>query len=276
MRFSLFATLGLLAFAQAGFFKGIDDTWSFDLDIVENTKWMGNLRDDVAFVEPINSWNSQFHDAQYQTSLKDVLTTLFDFLDDYPSEAVILRIQKGGVFDDSTAFLSSLEQYLVPGSELGKRAAQHVYSRSADDTTIPTLGEVRGKVLILQDFQASPPSLYGIPWSSRTVSSYTQIFTPSSLLLPLKWAGIKSHISKSRSQDNDKLRITHTTAGAGVQPINIAARDGYRFGMNRHLGRYLLFKRGSCFGIIVMDFPGYVVVQYILRLNNQYQKPELT
>ncbi|PHH49967.1 1-phosphatidylinositol phosphodiesterase [Ceratocystis fimbriata CBS 114723] len=96
-------------------------------------------------------------------SLDNVLTTLYDFLDHEPSETIILRIQESGTFDFNT-FFDSMEGYFAPGSELGDRAVQHIYVGNSDDATLPTLGEARGKVVILQDFKSSPRGPYGIPW----------------------------------------------------------------------------------------------------------------
>ncbi|KKF92140.1 1-phosphatidylinositol phosphodiesterase [Ceratocystis platani] len=207
-------------------------------------------------------------------SLGDLLTTLFSFLNQHPREAIILRIHKGGMLDDSKTFLKFMEGYLLPSSAFSDRAAQEIYFTSVGNTTVPTIGEVRGKILILQDFKTSPPGLFGIPWNSHTISSYNQQFSPGSLLLSLKWRGVKSHISRSRSKDYDKLRITHTTASTGAKPVKVAAKKGLGVGMNRYLGKYLLFGEGNCFGIIVMDFPGYVLVDEILKLNHLYQVPE--
>ncbi|KAL2885152.1 1-phosphatidylinositol phosphodiesterase [Ceratocystis lukuohia] len=201
-------------------------------------------------------------------SLKDVLTTMFDFLDKYPSEAIILRIQKGGILDDSKTFLDSMKMFFEPGSKLGDRALQHVYFRDPDDTTIPTLGQTRGKVLVLQDFKTA--ARYGIPWNSNTVSSYSKKLAPSSLLLSLYWSGVKSRLSRDRSKDIGKLRITHTSASFGVKPIHIAAKKDYGYGMNRYLGVYLMENRGDYVGIVVMDFPDYNLVEYTLMLNRQY------
>ncbi|KKF92639.1 hypothetical protein CFO_g5008 [Ceratocystis platani] len=207
-------------------------------------------------------------------SLKDVLYTMFNFLDDHPREVLILRIQKGGILGDSKKFLDFVERHFDPDSEMGDRVAKRIYFRNSGDISIPTIGEARGKVLILQDFKSSQPALYGIPWNSDTVSSYSHSLALGSLFLGLKWDGIESHFSQSRSEDFDKLRITHTTAGAGVKPIDIAAKNHPGFGMNRRLGRYLLFNLGDCFGIIAMDFPGYSLVKEIIMRNYRYRAPE--
>ncbi|KAL2885162.1 1-phosphatidylinositol phosphodiesterase [Ceratocystis lukuohia] len=204
-------------------------------------------------------------------SFKDVLRTMFNFLDDHPREVLILRIQKSGILDDSKKFLDFVERHFDPDSEMGDHVAKRIYFKNSGDISIPTIGEARGKVLILQDFKSSQPALYGMPWNSDTVSSYSHRLAPGSPFLDLKWAGIRSHFSQSCSEDFNKLRITHTTADVGVKPLDIAANN---YGINGRLGRYLLYEQGNCFGIIVMDFPGNFLVGHIVKLNNQYRDPE--
>ncbi|KKF92640.1 1-phosphatidylinositol phosphodiesterase [Ceratocystis platani] len=205
-------------------------------------------------------------------NLEYLLTTLFNFLHNHPREAIILRIQKGGILDSSKTFLESMKGHFGSDSEFDDRPIQYIYSRDGDEDTIPTLGQVRGKVLILQDFKSSPPGRYGILWNSNTVSSYNHRLAASTLLLNWRWDAIKTHLS--RAQDLTKLRITHTTASAGVKPINFATSNYGDVGMNRLLGDYLSLEQGNCFGVVVMDFPGYRLVNQILKLNDDYQVPE--
>ncbi|KAL2885148.1 1-phosphatidylinositol phosphodiesterase [Ceratocystis lukuohia] len=205
-------------------------------------------------------------------SLQDVLTTLFDFLHDHPREAIILRIQKGSFFDSTKTFLSSIEAHLISGSELSNRANQYIYSTDSKRKVIPTLGQVRGKVLLLRDFKISQAGSYGISWNSDAISSYNHRLALGDPFLGLKWGSIKSNINRSRCKDYKKLRITHTSAG--VKPINIATTAVALYGINRRLGRYLMYERGNCFGIVVMDFPGCYLVEHIVRMNKKYLDPE--
>ncbi|KAL2885214.1 1-phosphatidylinositol phosphodiesterase [Ceratocystis lukuohia] len=213
--------------------------------------------------------------SETASSFGNVLTTIFDFLDLHRSETVILRIQMGGVHKSSKSFIDSLQYYLTPGSELGNRAVNRVYSKGDDHiTTIPTLGELRGKVFILEDFKTTSPGRYGLPWTTDTVSSYSRKFSASTLFMDSKWDDIKSHLREAPSDSSTKLRITHTTASFGVSPINFAARNAPKVGMNKHLGDYLSDERGACFGIVVIDFPGQKLVKQILLLNEDFRNAE--
>ncbi|KAL1887791.1 hypothetical protein Cpir12675_006412 [Ceratocystis pirilliformis] len=206
-------------------------------------------------------------------TLDNVLNAIFNFLDVHPREAVILRIQKSGVLD-AKKFKTYMDKHFFPGTVFGNEAVNYIYSGKADDTTIPTIRQLRGKVLILQDFKSSPPGHYGLPWNPETVSNYNNKLSISTFFQDSKWDGIKSHLSEAPSGDSNKLRITYTTASAGVSPINFAAKNNPDSGMNKLLGQYLSNNEAACFGIIAMDFPGQNIVKEILKLNDKYLSPE--
>ncbi|KAL2885215.1 1-phosphatidylinositol phosphodiesterase [Ceratocystis lukuohia] len=213
--------------------------------------------------------------SQTDSSFGNVLRTIYNFLDHHQRETVILRIQMSGAFKTSKSLVKSFEKYFAPDTVLGDLAANRVYSKGDDRiTTVPTLGELRGKVFILEDFKTSAPGRYGLPWNKDTVSSYSRTFSASTRSMDSKWNEIKSHLSEAPSDSSTKLRITHTTASFGVKPINFAARNAPNVGMNQHLGQYLAYQQNSCFGIVVMDFPGRFNVEQILQRNKNYQVPE--
>ncbi|KAL2885182.1 1-phosphatidylinositol phosphodiesterase [Ceratocystis lukuohia] len=309
MYFSLFTTLAFLAFSQAASFQGIDDYWSFDVGAGQNADWMSNLADGtlLSSLSMPGTHRSLTHDFKYSVlrtqnedlvqqlnggiryiditcdyykhglevfhakcltsyNLFKVFGTINEFLDEHPRETVIIRMQtliRPEEIKDSFKFFMH--------TRLNRDTVRRLYRKgTAGITSAPTLGEVRGKIFILQDFETSPPGLYGLPWNSDTVSSYSNTMTLSTFSLKSIWAGAQSHFSEAPLTESNKLRITYTTASYGVYPINLAARNSPRSGMNKLLGEYLSNNDGDCFGIIVMDFPGQYLVQQILKLNDKY------
>ncbi|KAL2885181.1 1-phosphatidylinositol phosphodiesterase [Ceratocystis lukuohia] len=205
-------------------------------------------------------------------TLSALLGTLNKFLTEHSRETIILRI-KAGSFTDPIPFLKSFQEFM--DSDYYRSAISRIYSPDTDKiTAAPTLGKIRGKIFILQDFKTSPPGRYGLPWKSDAVSSYSTRVTIGSERLKSIWANVKSHLSEAPSAESNQLRITYTSAGSGVYPINIAARHSPSSGMNKLLGEYLANK-GHCYGIIVMDFPGQYLVQQILNLNDKFQSPNI-
>ncbi|KKF95519.1 1-phosphatidylinositol phosphodiesterase [Ceratocystis platani] len=318
MRFSLFTTLTFLGFSHARSYNGINDDWSFNVNLGQQADWMASIADDV----PLSSLsipgthNSMTYDLKssllqtQDVTLADqliggiryidvtcrqddgymvvfhglsdtghlfsvALGTIYNFLDDHPRETIILRIQRGGLLDNSQNFFKVMEKFFVRGTTLGNDASRYIYSQSNDRTAaLPTMGKLRGKVLILQDFKSSPPGRYGLPWISDTVSNYNHKLAPGPFFIGAKWAGVKSNLNRTPSPGSNKLRITHTTASVGVSPINIAARNSPDYGMNRHLGEYLRNHDGYCHGIVVMDFPGQALVKQIVDLNDKHRTPK--
>ncbi|KAL2885216.1 1-phosphatidylinositol phosphodiesterase [Ceratocystis lukuohia] len=292
MHFSLLVALSFLAFSHAGTYKNIDDLWSFDLNAEQNADWMGTITDNtllssLSIPGTHNSMTDKLENILMKTqnvplaqqltggiryiditcryrnyiievyhgltdtgySLGNVIDTLIDFLDQHPRETIILRIQRGGIFDSPETFLKTIKTYFISGPIVDDRIIQHIYWGGPGDVTAPTLREARGKIVIL--------------------------FAPGTFFLPSKWAGVKSIINQSPPKDSHKLRITHTTASFGAGPINIAARPSPSSGMNKFLGEYLMNDEGNCFGIVVMDFPGNLLVQQILKLNDKHRVPNL-
>ncbi|KKF92432.1 1-phosphatidylinositol phosphodiesterase [Ceratocystis platani] len=207
--------------------------------------------------------------------LRAVLETIFSFLKQHPRETVILRIQRGGRVANLQNFFKYMDQILLPGTEIGDCATDFIYTPSAGTfSKAPSLGELRGKVLILEDFKTEGPRRYGLPWNEDTVTSYSQKLSAGGLFIEPQWADVKSHLSEDPSPDSNKLRITHTTASFGVSPIKVAANNGRKTGMNESLGQYLREPEAKCFGIVAMDFPGRLLVHNILELNKKYRVPE--
>ncbi|KKF95516.1 1-phosphatidylinositol phosphodiesterase [Ceratocystis platani] len=288
MRFSLLATLPFVAFSYAGVLGEINDPWSFDVDVSKLGSWMGTIADDtpLSSLSIPGTHNSMTYSLTSKLkrsqnvpldkqlaggiSLKDVWETMFDFLQNNPSEAIVLRIQKGGIFDSSTTFATAFDNQFYSSVSFVQRSSKFIYSEGVDGvSTIPTLGKLRGKIFILQDFETDPVGRHGLPWNSRTVSNYHSKFSFGTMFSDMKWDNIKAHFSEPLPKDSNQLRITYTTASSGVSPVNIAAQNHPGFGMNRLLGEYLSYNRGDCFGIIVMDFPGEFLVEKIVELNNK-------
>ncbi|KAL2885219.1 1-phosphatidylinositol phosphodiesterase [Ceratocystis lukuohia] len=218
----------------------------------------------------------QVYYGPYDTGhpLSTVLEEIFDFLDQHPRETVVLRIRHN-ILVTSTKFFEAFDKNFISGSHVGDRAIEHIYTTDSGVIAMaPTLGELRGKVLILEDFETEDPGCYGLPWNKDTVTSYSRRFATGGMFLEAKWKVIKFYLSQDPSPDSNILRITHTTANFGVIPIDIAARNSPSTGMNGYLGQYLQEPEAKCFGIIVMDFPGKQLVQNILALNDKYLAPK--
>ncbi len=111
------------------------------------------------------------HGDEYQFAefRQDVLNPVIEFLREYPTETVLMRIQPTGTqrvtlwtfWDMYTLYMTKLKQ---DGYE------DYIWQRSCGEDTNPTLGEVRGKIVVLNNFYRVPddPNVYkyGLYWGS--------------------------------------------------------------------------------------------------------------
>lgn len=233
-------------------------------------------------------------------SYTDVLLDVFDFLEENPSETIIMRMKDEArpYGQNSLTFEGAFNWYLHnSSSETAERAKRHFwpYDPSAP---LPTLGALRGKIFVLQNFRAEGGP-YGIAWSGPAMDLEDLWIIPSVELLSMKWEAIEKALIRAAAADetaNDVLHLSHLSASVGVLPIVAAAGpiNGTVVGMNdrtglwldkqAHIRRYvddksLRRRHGNeaegegkdvhygKTGIVIMDFPGRELVESVLERN---------
>ncbi|KAL5600996.1 uncharacterized protein BROUX77_005245 [Berkeleyomyces rouxiae] len=212
-----------------------------------------------------------FHRGYYtEYSLDSILLYAFDFLDENPSEGLIMRFQKDTWFSGSNkAFEDAVKGYLASNSESGQRAKNRLYIPTrADGFSPPTMGQLRGKLMILQDFPTKTPGRFGIPWGSSalSVSNWKYVFGDPGKAI--KWRFVQSGIQSAATEEENKLHLTHASTTFGAVPYKVAGgKTRQEKGMNDRLGDYLNEMAPRRTGIVVMDFPGKHLVGSIIKLN---------
>ncbi|KAL2885198.1 1-phosphatidylinositol phosphodiesterase [Ceratocystis lukuohia] len=264
--------VALSSLSIPGTHNSMTDQFRSSLIQTQNVPLVDQLNGGIRYVDITALYKNHilgvYHGLVYtRYTLADVLNTIQDFLRYHRGETILLRIQGGSVLDDTKTLVKFIEGKVTSDAIVDDKAVPYFYTRDSDDTTIPTLGEVRGKIVILHDFKTSTNTHYGLAWSSLTVSNYNKKLAAGPYFVESRWTDVKDRLSKDPSAYPNKLRITHTTASIGASPIHMAARNSPDAGMNALLGQYLKKEEGRCFGIIVMDFPGQYLVREILKLN---------
>lgn len=105
--------------------------------------------------------------------LHHVLRSVFAFLDAHPSEAVVLRLKEEGPplgANASLSFERAWNRYRLDDPHTAPGAARHLFlppaprghPRRRRDLAIPTLGALRSRVLLLQEFAAPDAGPYGL------------------------------------------------------------------------------------------------------------------
>ncbi|KKY37538.1 putative phosphatidylinositol-specific phospholipase c [Diaporthe ampelina] len=220
-----------------------------------------------------------FH-AQVYTgyTLEDVLLTLFEFLDQHPTEGIIMRLkQEGppvrrkpeGTFDDdeeeeekeeeagTTAYKTTFEEafnhYRLKNPRTEPGSTKHLLvpwpspSAPAGAPLLPTMSTLRGRVLVLQEFPSAPGVSYGVPWESPHISLEDLWIIVDLEHLEEKWRAIRASLEAAAASPagSDVLFLSHLSASVGVTPIEAAggpleAVNGSMIeGMNDRTGRLL-------------------------------------
>jgi 1-phosphatidylinositol phosphodiesterase len=251
-----------------------------------------------------------FH-AQVYTgyTLEDVLLTLFAFLDQHPNEGVVMRLKEegppvrrkpGGTFydelegkeqdADTTAYKTTFEEAFnhyrlknprtEPGSTKHLLAPWPSPSAPAGSPLLPTMAQLRGKIIVLYEFPTAPGApKHGVSWTSPHISLEDLWIIEDLEHLEDKWEAIRTSLAAAGASPpgSDVLFLSHLSASVGVLPIEAAAgplgpvNGSMIEGMNDRTGRLLekAVKDGQQgkTGVIMGDFPGQRLVDAILARN---------
>eukprot|EP01083_Nonionella_stella_P072353 195044_1 len=169
------------------------------------------------------------HELVYQNAnLDDVMEELTAWLDTHGSETVLARIK-----------LNENEDYSPPPPDETREETFERYFQSYRDyiwrdfdgdeyAPIPTLGEVRGKIVILQDFD-SKDRKYGIPWGrDDTVMDIQDDYKVEGGLdgLYSKWEHIKDKVDETRvRKSTTQFHVNHLSGTRGYNPYEVAGID---------------------------------------------------
>ncbi|KAM9852696.1 1-phosphatidylinositol phosphodiesterase-like [Aulostomus maculatus] len=191
------------------------------------------------------------HGIMYQHStFKEVLDIVRAFLSEFPSEAVLIRLQPES-FEKNT--VNQMVQSLI-GND------QHVWVNSG----MPNIGQVRGKIVFLQKSTFT----IGIPLietSGKDKGEVSDVKDKDNRI-------IKQLNQASGFCGGDNIAMTYTSGtgfgtfwGMFMTPRRVAERvDPW---LNQYLRQYYPNRPRPCFGIIAMDFPGFDLIQTVINLN---------
>ena len=261
-------------------------------------------------------------------SFGDVLQTVSRYLDAHPAETIVMRLKEEGLpihgsahdaagraADDGTEanvpstsgapFLDAFADYLENNEHLQSRLFQYAKARegAVDIQRIPTLGALRGKVLLLQEFPYFPQNMsytarpgavprYGIPWylESDLLAVEDKWIMRNLDDLDGKWDAVQASLEAAAKQaagntadaglaQNPRLYLSHLSASIGVTPIDAAAGPTNQSteGINDRTGAFV--SRGkelhgddgadvyAPVGIVMADFPGSRLMRSLIERN---------
>lgn len=208
-------------------------------------------------------------------SYVDVLTAFFDFLDVNPGEALIMRLmEEVDAINSSIDFITAFNKYRFNDTRTAAGSAKHFWMPPhPGPDRVPSLGELRGRILVLQNFGREPAE-YGIKWESHLLSIQDRFVIPDLHAgMDAKFDAIVEGLERAASgtdgEGDGRLYLGHLSGSVYVLPIEVAAgtRDGRVKGMNDRTGEWLRRGNGRTTGVVIMDFPGERLVKEILVRN---------
>jgi 1-phosphatidylinositol phosphodiesterase len=222
-----------------------------------------------------------YHFPEYTGfSYTDVLKTLFSFLSKNPSEVILMRLKEESPAINSTmTFEESFNYYRLIDPETAPGCAKYFWiPPSPGPTAVPTLGDLRSKILIIQNFGPNPAP-YGIKYESPllVIEDYYQLNGFEDM--DSKFDAIEANLlaaangsSWNNGQGDGLLYLSHVSASVGVIPIEVAAGTHNRTikGENDRTGEWLASHadgNGST-GVVILDFPGQKLVEEVLARNH--------
>lgn len=209
-----------------------------------------------------------FHGSYYQgANFDDVMNRYRNYLSQHPRETVVLRIKdEAGTNDFAANLVNHLNRYqdvLWEPSTHGDRTAH-----------TPTLGEVRGKVVIgvVHQENGSPVYQFGLDqfqgWRNGS-SQYVQddYNVPVVGAIATKRDRVRRHLDATTAGEADKMYVNFTSGSGGVFPIDVAKN------VNRFLLNYMregedVHPKVTRGGMVMMDFPGGGLINQLLSLND--------
>ncbi|MFE3291563.1 phosphatidylinositol-specific phospholipase C [Rhodococcus sp. NPDC059234] len=216
------------------------------------------------------------HDLEYlHANFTDVVRQVTDFLVANPSETVLMRLKSEYTEAENTrTYQDTLNWYVNDNPDTRDLLRTHLWTPPAGyDGSIPTLGQTRGKIVVLQNFTATTE--YGPRWGGP----YTDIqddYALSGLAdVSRKWGQARAQFERSRVGAPGTLFVNHLSATAadagavagGALPVTIADGAVGVIGMNARALSFLADAGGRT-GVVMTDVPTAELVTEIIAHND--------
>nr|WP_255491087.1 phosphatidylinositol-specific phospholipase C domain-containing protein [Spartinivicinus marinus] len=197
---------------------------------------------------PIHHGNYYLH-----KNFADVLRNTNSFLSNNPSEVIFIRLKEESTPDNnSRSFVETFESYMK-NVDLGR----HVWRGSNKN---PSLGELRGKIVILDDFDGS--SSYAYIEHSKNDFSIQDNYNPDNGVDKIK--SIKKHFADAATDSSNNKYINYLSGyiTAIYTPKGLAKQ------MNSKSHDYIANHLDKRLGFVIADFPGKDLIQDLINANN--------
>ncbi|XP_018416494.1 PREDICTED: uncharacterized protein LOC108790680 [Nanorana parkeri] len=197
-----------------------------------------------------------FHGVSYQRVYFDqVLRDTVTFLTEHPSETVLMRVKEEyEPYENTRSYYQSVAEVV---SQIGEQW----FLRSS---SLPTLGEARGKIIVLQEFSSKGEGPdFGPPYPGRmSISDQYQVSDDA-----VKWAEVERHLKVAQNGDPERAYLTYCSGTHWLlyTPESLARKINPR--VLGFLNTKSSVGRTRSMGIVITDFPGSELVRQIVLDN---------
>jgi len=221
-----------------------------------------------------------FHSYVYQEAVfgADVLDKCQTFLSDHPTETILMRIRKENPDDPNchVDFNKTFEWYESQYPEL-------FWNGWDSNWSVPKLGDVRGKIVVLQDFpggddQWGHENHYGLSWEK--LEKQDHYLLTGAFEIEAKWSDwvLPMMVKTDGGDRNDMYLNLFNATGPGIWPVEPPAFP-YSVasgqvpgapdcnGVNQSAYWLLSSSPFRLVGVCSMDFPGPGLIRAIIDLN---------
>ena len=183
----------------------------------------------------------------------DVLRDMNSFLTSNPSEFLLVRVKEEyNPKDPSRPFWKTVETRMANYPGLFWM-----------DKSIPTIGQVRGKIVLLTDFPSD--KVLGIPYNSMGRRGHIEDHYKENAG-DSKWSKVKNNLQKAKYGSSSDMYLTFNSASGN--PLGIQCPREIARKMNPRLHDYVRSQpRRARLGIIAIDYPGPRLIQDIINRN---------
>ncbi|XP_030064887.1 uncharacterized protein LOC115473872 [Microcaecilia unicolor] len=193
---------------------------------------------------------SVFSGTGQNHSFDAVFTDTINFLRNHSKEVILIRLcEEYSIFGKGKLFPQLVIRYVLDAG----------LSWFWKAPGIPTLGQVRGKIIILRDFDGP---VIGIPCKNFIVADHA--YVPTIFDIGHKWASVKKNLTEAQNSKANNMYLTFTSGcSTGAYPYSVAREINYKlYNFLEHSE-----KKKNRWGIIAMDFPGSYLIQTIIQNN---------
>ncbi|MFE1166750.1 phosphatidylinositol-specific phospholipase C [Nocardiopsis sp. NPDC058789] len=209
------------------------------------------------------------HGVEYlNLNFTDVVTDIGAFLDANPSETVLMRMKKEHTEEENTrSYEETLNHYIEEDPDTRDILTERLWVPEQGADRVPDLGEVRGRIVIVQDFSASRD--YGVHWNGASLDIQDDYRVPTLFDVPAKWEKARDHFERTATGADDVLYVNHLS-GSGApwaNPREVAwGALGIR-GVNPRAVDHLRPVAAPRTGVVVMDFPSQELTDLVIAHN---------